>query len=54
MPTAEDRATFFPARDHITEWFTAEFGAEWVDKYTAAIQQASDKLAAERAALLGR
>ena len=54
VPTAEDRATFFPARDHITEWFTAEFGSEWVDKYTAAIKQASDKLAAERAALLGR
>ena len=54
VPTAEDRATFFPARDHITEWFTAEFGSEWVEKYTAAIKQASDKLAAERAALLGR
>ena len=31
-----------------------QFEAEWVDKYAAAINQADEKLAAERAALLGR
>ena len=54
VPTREEKATFLPARDHMTKWFTEQFGSEWVDKYTAAIKQAADKLAAERAALLGR
>ena len=31
-----------------------QFDAEWVDRYAAAINQADEKLAAERAALLGR
>ena len=54
VPTREEKATFLPARDHMTKWFSEQFGSEWVDKYIAAIKQAEEKLAAERAALLGR
>ena len=53
VPTAAEKETFLPARDHMLGWFAEEFGNEWVDKYSAALDAAEQQLGAERARLLG-
>ena len=54
VPTAEEKETFLPARDHMAKWFADQFGSEWVDKYFGALEAAEQQLESERAQLLGK
>lgn len=53
VPTAEEKATFLGARDSMRDWYSAEFGNEWLDKWLAAVADVEAAIDADRAAVLG-
>ena len=52
VPNAEEKATFQKATAHIKEWFVGEYGAEWYDKFDAAIKEAQARIDNDDAAVL--
>lgn len=40
VPTPEAMQGFYKSRDHMKAWYEKKYGREWLDKWTAAVQQA--------------
>ncbi|PQV52855.1 tripartite ATP-independent transporter DctP family solute receptor [Defluviimonas denitrificans] len=54
VPTAEERATFYPGGDAAKAWFSKEVSAEWLGKWESAIADVEAEIDAERARTIGR
>lgn len=54
VPTAEEKATFLPARDAMKKWFTEKYGDEWVKAFEQAVADAEAAIDADRARTIGR
>lgn len=54
VPTAEEKQTFLAGRDAMKEWFTAEYGDEWLVAFEEAVAEAEASIAAERDRIIGR
>jgi tripartite ATP-independent transporter DctP family solute receptor len=54
VPTPEEKATFLTGRDAMKEWFSGQYGDEWLTAFEEAVAQAEDDIAAERARIIGR
>ena len=52
VPTPEEKATFLPYRDIMADWFTEQYGPEYVEAWRAAIAQAEKEVAALNAQVL--
>ena len=48
----EEKATFLPYRDIMADWFTEQYGPEYVEAWRAAIAQAEKEVAALNAQVL--
>ena len=49
VPTAEEKATFEAGREHMIEWYSDQYGTEWLDKLNSAIDAANAAITAQHA-----
>ena len=54
VPTAEEKATFLPARDAMKKWFADKYGDEWLTEFETAVAKAESDIKAETDKILGR
>ncbi len=54
VPTAEEKATFLPARDEMKKWFTAKYGDEWLKAFENAVADAEASIKADNNRIIGR
>lgn len=54
VPTAEEKATFLPARDAMKKWFVDKYGDEWLKLFEQAVADAEASVDADRARIIGR
>ncbi|WP_282606191.1 TRAP transporter substrate-binding protein DctP [Pelagibius sp. Alg239-R121] len=54
VPTAEEKATFLPARDAMKVWFTEKYGDEWLKLFEQAVADAESAIDSDRKRILGR
>lgn len=54
VPTAEEKATFLPARDAMKKWFVDQYGDEWLKLFETAVADAEAQVAADENRIIGR
>jgi TRAP-type transport system periplasmic protein len=54
VPTAEEKATFLPARDEMKKWFSKKYGDEWLNAFEKAVSDAEAAIDADRNRTIGR
>ncbi len=54
VPTAEEKATFLPARDAMKVWFTEKYGTEWLTLFEKAVADAEAAVKADQDRIIGR
>jgi hypothetical protein len=50
VPTAEEKAAFQEASSGMRDWYTGQYGAEWLEKLDAAVAACDASLDADFAA----